>query len=114
MRIKLLDRHFGTMCATHGKRGFTRGETYTWEQDELTTRNLGGYMACKDFVPSESTAVLIQAKNKPSTEGMDQFCPLTVEIETGSGVYKTKQMDEWYDASTNNKEHPVYRGILII
>ena len=48
-------------------------------------------------------------------EVVDQVCPKTVEIETGSGdKYKTKQMDEWYDFSTNDKEHSVYRGRLII
>merc|ERR1712193_295985 len=112
MRIKLLDRHSGTMCATHGKRDFTLGETYTWEHHELTTRQdlPAGYIACEDFVPSESTAVLIQAKNNPRSEGEDQYCPLTVEIETGSGdKYKTKQMDEWYDYTHNSRKHPVYR-----
>jgi len=61
-------------------------------------------------VPSENTAVLIQAKATPRSEGEDQFCPLTVEIETGSGdKYKTRQMDEWYDYRNANKLHQVYR-----
>jgi len=110
MRIILWDRQFGT-CVTNSKTDFTRGQTYTWEHCELTRRDSQtGYVACKDFVPSENTAVLIQAKATPRSEGEDQFCPLTVEIETGSGdKYKTRQMNEWYDYRYANKLHQVYR-----
>ena len=99
MRIQLKDPLTGTKCVTHGKKDFLRGETYTWKQDDLETRNFRGYIACRDFKPSERTAVLIQPKsmNTPSSEATDQFCPLKVEIETGSGdQYKTNEMAHWH------------------